>query len=376
MQINSRQQIRIDVISKFIAGDIQREDACIALGVSERQFRRILKKFKEQGIFSVIHGNIGRSPNNKIPSAVITKIVRIYNKKYKGFNITHFREKLKLEKISMIPSYTSLRKILLKERLIKARPKKRKRVHRPRRRYAREGLMVQIDGSHHPWFFGELCCLNAAIDDATGKMLGGKFSKEETTLDTMDVLEQILTKHGRFHMLYSDRAGIYGGGKRQGFSNVNRAMSELDIVSIQANTPQAKGRIERLFRTLQDRLVMEMRLRDIKTMEQANKYLVEEFIPMFNAKFAVTPEDPIPAYRELPEGLDFDELFHISEARKVATGNVVSFRGQKYVITSKLNYFLTNRYIDVRVHRNGEIKMYFGEDQLQFEPIVQAKRAA
>ena len=143
-----------------------------------------------------------------------------------------------------------------------------------RKRYEKEGIMVQIDGSHHRWIRQhQPFCLTVGIDDATGKILAARFTETETTFASMDIAEEIIKKYGIFQMLYSDKAGIYGGGKRDGFSNMNRAMRDLGIIPIQANSPQAKGRVERVFRTLQSRLVSEIGLRGLRSIKEANEYL-------------------------------------------------------------------------------------------------------
>lgn len=175
--------------------------------------------------------------------------------------------------------------------------------------------MVQIDGSHHKWFGHQMSCLIAAIDDATGKILGAKFSKTETTFDTMDVIEQMIRNHGLFQMLYSDKAGIYTNHKREGFTSVSLAMRKLEIIPIQADTPQAKGRVERLFRTLQSRLVSELKLKNISTIEDANTFLQTSFIKYFNDKFSVEPQSTLSAYRSLSSNIDLNEILVKTEEK-------------------------------------------------------------
>ncbi len=232
MKISAKQQIRIDVISKYMSGKLYYKDAIEILGIKERQFRRLVKSFKEKGLLSVIHSNSGKSPPNKTNERVVNQIVSLYRGRYRGLNLVHFIEKLKDHNIKA-PSYGTIRSILLKAKLIDPKIKKKKRSYARRQRYESEGLMVQIDGSHHRWIHGMLpICLTIAVDDASGRIVGGKFSGTETTFAAMDVVEQVLLKEGVFQILYSDKAGIYGGGKRDGFSNMNRAMEELGILSV------------------------------------------------------------------------------------------------------------------------------------------------
>jgi hypothetical protein len=250
MKLNSKKQLRVDILTQYISGKLYYLDAIKALEISERQFRRLVVEFKRDGVGSVIHKNTGKVPPNKFIDGRRTKIIRLYKSIYKGMNVTHFIEKLRdVENINP-PSYSTVRKILLSESLISPTIKRKRKPHPRRQRYEKEGLMVQIDGSHHRWIPGLLpCCLTVGVDDATGKILGGTFTNTETTFAAMNVVEQTIKKHGLFQMLYSDRAGIYGDQKREGYSNMNRAMRELGIIPVQAYTPQAKGRVERLFKS-------------------------------------------------------------------------------------------------------------------------------
>ncbi|MBF0359704.1 MAG: ISNCY family transposase [Oligoflexia bacterium] len=235
--------------------------------------------------------------------------------------------------------------------------------------------MVQIDGSHHAWFGHQSSCLIGAIDDATGKIVGAKFSKTETSLDTMIVVEQILNRYGRFHMLYSDKAGIFDNKKREGFTNVTRALQQLDIISILANSPQAKGRIERLWGTLQDRLVSEMRIRNISTIKDANEYL-PEFIEYYNKKFSVLPSNCESAYRPLPAEIDLDKVFCIIEERIVHTGNRVCIDNQKLIINTNLGYSLRDKIVEIKTYRDGTRKFFVDTKEVQVEQLLDPQKAA
>jgi transposase len=202
MKFTAKNQIRVDVIARYIDGRIRREHAEEALEVSERQFRRIVQRFREKGMISLCHGNVGRAPINKTSQDIVDKIKKFATSDYKGFNMTHFREKL-LENthFNVVPSYGVIRRIFTEEKIYSPQKKRRGRAHKSRNRYEKEGLMVQMDGSPHKWFGHQMSCLISAIDDATGKILGMIFSKTETTFASMDVLEYILNTHGRFNIL-------------------------------------------------------------------------------------------------------------------------------------------------------------------------------
>ncbi|MEX2483623.1 MAG: ISNCY family transposase [Brumimicrobium sp.] len=374
MKINSKKQLRIDILSQYVSGKLYYLDAIRALEISERQFRRLVVEFKKEGIRSVMHKNTGKVPPNKFNDARRTKIIRLYKTVYKGMNVTHFMEKLReVEKLEP-PSYSTVRKILFSEKLISPTLKRKRKPFPRRQRYEREGLMLQIDGSHHRWIPGLLpCCLSVGIDDATGRILGGTFTKTETTFAAMDVVEEVIQKHGLFQMLYSDRAGIYGDNKREGYSNMNRAMRELGIIPVQAYTPQAKGRVERLFKTLQDRLIHEMRLAGVTTLEQANRFL-PSYLEKFNKQFGVPAKCSEAAYRKFSGEVDLDEVFTMIEHRKVQAGEVVSHKSVKYILQYPKT--LVGHDADIKFYRDGRMEIHVLGERVDFDYLDEGKKAA
>ena len=380
MKLNSSQQLRVDVISQYLNGQLFAEDACASLRIKERQFRRIVKSFRENGIHSVLHGNKNKSPINKIPDTQMSLILRLFKTRYDGLNLSHFIEKLHdfhFEEFSKIPSYCAIRNYFLKQGVLTSSTRKKSKVHRMRKRYEKEGIMVQIDGSHHHWIKRHPpFCLTVGIDDATGKILGAKFTTGETTFASMDVVEEIINNYGIFQMLYSDKAGIYGGGKRDGYSNMNRAMRDLGIIPVQANSPQAKGRVERVFRTLQSRLVSEMGLQGIRNLQDANDYL-KTFVKEFNYKFSKLAADQENAYLNKADMPDLNEIFTIRDDRVVGAGQVVSYEGAKYIVDNELMDSLFKRHIEIRKYRNGDMKMFlYTGEELSFKLLESEKMAA
>ncbi len=374
MKINSKKQLRVDILSQYISGKLYYLDAIRSLEISERQFRRLVKEFKKDGIKSVIHKNTGKSPPNKFNDVQRHKILKLYKTIYKGMNVTHFLEKLKSVEGVNPPSYSTLRKILISENLISPTIKRKRKSYPRRIRYEKEGLMVQIDGSHHRWIPNhEMVCLTAAIDDATGKILGAKFTRTETTFAAMDVTEQIIKKYGLFQMLYSDKAGIYGRGKRNGYSNMNRAMSELGIVPIQANTPQAKGRIERLFKTLQSRLVHELRLAGVGTIKEANLFLLR-YLDSFNNQFSVKAVNPESGYRVFNKDINLDEVFSMTYFRKVQGGEIVSYNSQRYLLSSKES--LVGEDADIKLYRDGRMEIHVRGERVDYLLFEDTRRVA
>lgn len=368
MKLNTNEQIRVDVILKYLNGDIYLADALVIINLGERQFRRILRDFRIRGFESIKHGNTNSIPKNKIAQGTRVQIIKEYKFKYFDLNVSHFRDKL-LEDYAFtqehdVPSYQTLRRILIAENLIRNTTHKRKKAFKPRKRYQKEGLMIQIDGSHHHWIRGlGQFCLTAAIDDATGKILAGKFTKTETTFAAMDVIRDIVTTKGCFQMLYSDKAGIYGGGKRVGYTNMDRAMKELGIIPVQANTPQAKGRVERLFKTLQDRLISEMRLAKINSIDEANEYFKNIYIDKFNSKFAKECEEN--CYKNINASLDLDEVFCMREQRVISNGNFFSFEGKRFELASDICF--AKKPVELRFYPDGRMSAYIMGEKMDLE---------
>lgn len=285
--MNAEENLKLDVITNLNLKKISIAEARLLLNVSERAVLRYLKFFKEQGARFVQHGNLNKTPINKTEESVIKKARQLMKEKYFDFNMTHALEKLAKDDGIKINRET-FRTICHDIGLVKKAKKRRSKVRRARERTAQSGVMLQMDGSPHRWFGERDSCLIGAIDDATSKVCGAEFFPSETTIGCMTVLKKIIETNGIFSFLYTDRAGIFGGPKRVNFSQVKRALGELGIHIIFANSAQAKGRVERLWGTLQDRLIAEMRTRNIKSFEKANHFLQEEYLPNdHNKQFSV-----------------------------------------------------------------------------------------
>lgn len=375
MNFNSNQQISIDIISRYIEGGILLEDAIAVLRIKERQFRRRVKSFRENGVLSVLHGNIGRIPPNKTTDKMVKQICTLYKLKYFDLSIAHFIEKLsENEGLEKLPSYTTVRNILIREKLFTLKTKRPRKSYKRRKRYGQEGLMIQIDGSPHRWITQhEPICLTAAIDDATGKIVGAKFTKTETTFAAMDVVEQIFDKYGVFQMLYSDKAGIYGGGKRQGYSNMDRAMKEVGVICVQANSAQAKGRVERLFGTLQNRLVQELRLAEVRDIDSANEFL-KTYLDVYNQKFSVESVSSKSAYKELDKDLDLNEVLCMIDIRTVKNGNIINHGGYQYLIDS--DEYLNKKLVEIRHYRDRSSGFFINGEKIVVKLLEDKKQAA
>lgn len=329
-----QEQIYLWVV-EVLARKLSMREFSVLTGKSYRQCQRIVAKVKMNGLLGVRHGNTGRKPKNRIDANLTSHIRELIQHKYYDFNVTHLREKLfELENIQ-IP-YETLRRIAHTVGVPKkARKRRRKKAHCLRPRMPKEGMLVQFDGSEHRWFSGSnlIATLIGGIDDATGKILSLQFSCSEDTFSCFRVMREIVENHGVPEAFYLDRASHFGRfDQNQSDTQIGRALEELGSKVILASSPQAKGRIERLWGTLQDRLIAELRLRGINRIERANEYLKNEFIGLFNSQFTVTPREQEKAYKRIPTHLNLDLVFGIKEQRKIAANQTFSFNGTMYLL--------------------------------------------
>jgi hypothetical protein len=333
---------------KVIEGGLKVKDFALLAGLSERQAYRKLRLIREMDYIGALHGNSGNVPVNKTPIEFEEKVMNLLRGKYEGFNLTHFREVLAIDEGIEIKK-TTLEKMARRHQLEKFPRRSRRRIHKPRPRLPQEGMLVQYDGSPHIWFGEMSSVLLAAIDDATGTILAAHFVEGETSLNGLRIFKQIIEERGIPEAFYMDQAGIYGKLDRDFTSQISRALKTLHCRLHIASSPQAKGRVERLFRTLQDRLVSELKLRGIWSFEGANDYL-KEFIPIFNRKFGVLAENPTKAYLPNVFG-DLDLILCRKEQRKVLNGNVFSYGGSHWVIEERFNY--DHRLVNINTHLDG-----------------------
>ena len=333
-------------------GKLTLKELSILIGKSYRQTQRIYRKVEQQGMLGVKHGNSGKTPHNKTPPDVEEDIRRLLKHDYYDFNLTHFREML-VEKEGIKVGKNIVHRIATRHSLVKS-PRRRsfKRTHKPRARFPNEGMMVQFDGSVHGWFGDVVCDLIGGIDDATGKILALEFFHGETSLNCMKVMKEITMKHGVPTMYYLDGAGYFGKIDRDVETQIGRALEKIGASVSIASSSQAKGKIERLWRTLQDRLIAELRFYQITTLEEANKFLSETFIPKFNEQFSVAPREQQSHFKESTiENLDL--VFCRKERRKISPANSFSYKAETYVLDCKQSY--SHRFININTHLDGSI---------------------
>lgn len=324
---------KYEVLKQLVDKQIKGYEAASLLGYSQVHISRLKQRLLKCGFKGLLRPKIP-SPR-KIPTNFKEQIAKLYKSIYYDFNIMHFKDKLE-ENHKIKLSYEKIRQILIEYRLHK--PKKKKKVYRRRRRMPKQGMLIQMDGSQHRWLASvdKPWWLIATIDDAANEVLFAKFYPSEDVFSCMEVIRKSIEKKGIFYCLYTDKASHfkttrYGGlhvniSSEQEETHIERALKELDINLILANSPQAKGRVERLFKTFQDRLIKELRLYGIRSYKEANVFLQEQFLPSYNRRFAHR-EDVESVYRPLPEGINLDLIFCKKFERKVNFDNTVKFQG-------------------------------------------------
>lgn len=327
--MTQKELARYEIIKRLIHKAINGTEAAKQLSLSVRQTKNIKAKVKKYGVKGIIHSSRGKSGNKGLKRKFVARMEKIVRGKYYDFGPTLTAEKLE-ERHNIKISVEKLRLLMISWDLWKPRARKQSREYRQwRPRKEQFGELQQFDGSYHHWFEdrADKCCLLAAIDDATGRLTKLKFVYDEGTIPVFSFWKDYLGKHGKPIAIYVDRLRTY---KQNLNANVlddpdartqfQRAMElDLAIKVIHAYSPQAKGRAERLFKTLQDRLVKELRLRGISTIREANQFLEQEFVPQFNARFAVLPQKKGNLHRPLTktEKNKIDKIFSVQTERTV-----------------------------------------------------------
>lgn len=364
---------RFAIIKQVLAKRLTQKVAASDLGISQRHLRRLITKYKKFGEVGLISKKRGCQSNNHLPIDIVSQVKTLLEDKYNDFGPTLACEKLK-ELHGIKISTESLRKLMIQMDLWQVKKKKYKKSFQMRSRRPRFGELVQIDGSPHDWFEGrsESCTLLVFIDDANSNLLYLQFVPTETTNGYMAGVKSHLQNYGRPVAYYSDRHSIFRINANEpedgnNLTQFSRALKTLDIECIHARTPQAKGRVERVNKTLQDRLVKEMRLANINTMEEGNAFL-SKYIEIFNSKFSVMPTSKEDAHRKLHH--NNDELATILSkhyTRKLSKNLICQFENTKYQIqTSRQGYALRGTEIAVCQDANDNVKLYYKGKEMAY----------
>ena len=364
---------RLDVIQRVYRSELTMAQAALVMGVSERQWYRVKARGGKAGAKGVVHGNRGRPCKRKTKEKVVRRVVKLARGKYQGFNDRHLTEKLK-EQEQIDLSREKVRRILRGEGI--ASPRKRRGIkHRSRReRRAGEGMMLQVDGSPHDWLQGRgpRMCLIGAIDDATGKVMGALFTQAESSWGYFTLFSDTFRQYGLPQSIYSDCHSVFWTDReatideqllnKRPTTEVGRGLEELGVTLILAHSPQAKGRIERLWNTFQDRLVSELRLAKAKTMQQAQAVL-QRYLPVHNRKFA-KPATAEPAWKKV-SSLLIERALCFKQKRTVAKDHTVTFEGTVFQIPKTSPYrSYANKRIDVHVLLDGAVEFFYKTEKI------------
>jgi transposase len=382
--LTDSEQRRSDILTRLNSRGLSGDRAALLLGLSRRQVRRLAAAYALSGMASIPHGNRGKRPHNALDPDVVTQIGELTGQDgpYRGFNVCHTRDLLG-ERDGIELGRSTLHNLLHPKLPALVPAKSKAVVLRTRRlREGAEGMMVQVDGSLHDWLEDRApkFCLMGGVDDAKGAVLHLHFRPTENANGYLFMFRDIAVAHGLPMSYYHDKHTILHSPKkptiedelagRTPMSHVQKVMHDLGIGSIAAHSPQAKGRIERLWKTLQDRLVKELRLARVDTMEQANAFL-PGFIKRYNARFAVEAADPDTAWVALEKGCDLDYYFSMQDTRTVKADHTVSFDGKTLQICAKSRTrSLAGQTITVRVNPENKLNLYDGKRRLDYREVA------
>ncbi len=363
---NMKELTKLVVIQSVIDGKRTGKEASETLNLSERQIWRLVKKIKIGGSNNIKHGNCNRNPKNKIPIETVEKILELKKSFiYENANFSHFRDLLE-ERENIHLSYSTVYNILNQNGVSSKNKHKDRIVHRRRKRKSYEGDLVQTDGTPFAWFEdGILYSIHGFIDDATGKILGLYMTKNECLLGYLEALRYMLKNFGIPKVIYPDKYSVFFPtnkqkvtideelqGKKVPTTQFMDIISTLGIKMYPASTSQAKGRIERLWRTLQDRLITEFRIHNIKNIEDANKFF-KTFIPKYNKQFSVPPEYNDSHFSKVPDYINLDLLLSAKFKRVIDNSGSFTINGQRFQIIN--NKIPPNVKVDIYINKKNGI---------------------
>jgi len=379
--MSDQEQSRAEIICLYIEGHIKQKTAAKRIGLSTRQIRRQAKEYRLHGAKALIHGNRGKVSNRKIRDDIKHRALALVRKKYYDFGPTFAAEKL-LEKHDISVSSETLRQWMISDGIWKPKNKKKQTNHPTRERRPRMGELVQIDGTPHDWFEGRSakCSLIVFIDDATSQLLDLQFYPSEGTQAYMEGLRRYLKAYGRPVALYSDRhssltVNTVDAASGEQLTQFGRALKTLDIEHIKANSPQAKGRVERANLTLQDRLLKEMRLEGISNIEEGNAFLAR-YMAKHNQKFAVLPASDEDANRPvLHSEEELDLIFSKHSKRKLSKNLALQYNNTIYQVNIKgIGYAMRGSTITICEAFDGTVTLLYKGKTLQYSTFKRGEK--
>ena len=375
LTLSSKEQSRLQILNGVMEKHWSMAEASQLMGVSERHGWRLLSEYRKEGAAGLAHKNRGRKPSNATSASIRDLVIALAQGRYRDINHTHLSELL-AEREGVSLSRPTVRRILVSSGMKSPRRGRRPRHRYRRQRMPQEGMLLQLDGSHHDWLEGRgpRLTLLLAIDDATGTAPDALFSEEEDTQGYLALLQGVIESKGIPLAVYTDGHAVFANrmefqeavweGKRGKLTQCSRALGELGITRIGAHSPEAKGRVERANATFQDRLVSELRLAGASTMSEANEVLAA-FLPRFNQRFGVRADQPELAYRSLDEDLDLAGVLCTKEQRRVARDNTVQYKNrtlQLFPGMERTSY--AGSRVEVRERLDGCILVKCGEEIL------------
>ena len=383
--MSNKELDRYDIIKRLIRKEINGTEASRLIGLSIRQIRRLKGQVILCGPKALIHGNRGKKSNRRLPDKERQRIINLLHKHYYDFWPTHASEKL-VEVHNLIHDPKTIRQIMIDEKLWKPRKTKRKEHREWRQRKAHYGEMQQFDGSYHEWFENRLPgkqCLLLSVDDATGDITKAKFDKHEGVFPVFDFWLEYIVKQGKPMNIYMDRFSTYSMNQKLAKENPDtltqfqRAMRELRIEPILAHSAEAKGRVETMFGTLQNRLVKEMRLKKINSIQQANQYLQDEFIPWYNAKYAIQPRAKFDLHNKLTnnEQKKLKSIFSRQKQRTIQNDFTISYETQWFQLTKQQPVTIQKKdKVVIEEYRDGSIKIRLRGKYLNYIQILKGQK--
>ncbi len=373
--MNAKEQLRAELMALLKARRLTQADVAERLRISVRQVKRLFRDYKRYGMKGLVSKRRGQPSNNRLPTQLQQQIVAKIEDKYKGFGPKFTYDKL-TENDGFNISLTRLRHLMIEHRLWQPRVGKVSKIHPRRERRPRFGELIQTDGSIHAWFEdrGPKCSLIVCIDDATSRLTMLRFAPVESIEAYFLAVKAHILRFGRPEAIYSDKHSIFrvnhGGKMDTSITQFARAMKELDIRTICAHSPQAKGRVERANGTLQDRLVNELRLRGISTIDEANAFALE-YLEDHNRRYAVTPKDPTDAHKQLDDSHDLTRIFSIHHERTVSKSLSFQFANVHYqlLVEGRKAHALQKKKVTVMQHLSGKIEVFYGKEELTFTTV-------